>query len=526
MKQQLVIFNGGLQTKTAPHLVEKNQAIACVNINLDKGSIYPYTNFIEDTYKEATGYSNTLFNGTFISSDLTETRSYAIFGNRLYFSNGTYSTYGLLRYNGSSIVNATAPQVTVYGTLSVTPITGIKSKNADYAYVYTVIDSDEIESLPSEPVYVTLADQDASISLGVTLEDVSETVYKRRIYRTGGANPTYNLIAELDATTLTFTDNIADIDVSRVELTSFDSAPPPTNLINLVENNGTMWGSVGNRVYFSKNGRPEFWGQLDFVVIGGECTGIGKFSEYIVAFTKSDAYIISGYSADTITIKKLPYSEGCLNHGSIANITEILVWTSKNGVCAFDGTSVKILTKDLISWSQDSNIGSLTFGDIDGTFGSNIGYRVVSSIGLRGKYYAIYQEGIGVLDIENKLVASTIKISDAKNIFYDYEENRICVVTEDLTTYLFDNGEDNMEAQWITGLISDEGYSLLKSYRKVQFDNIPSNVTVYIDDKEVLSINDTKEFYLPTGSIGKAIQFDIKTTNEIRSVKYQYGVMG
>lgn len=525
MVQQLVLFNGGLQTKVAPHLVEKNQAIECINVNLDKGSIYPYKTFIEDEEKIATGYSNIVFNNEFITSDLTESRSYAVFGNRLYFSNGTYSEYGLMRYSSSGIVDAVAPAITVYATLTATPTTGIKSKNADYAYVYTVIDSDEIESAPSMPIYVTLADQDVELELDIELEDVNETVAKRRIYRTGGANPTYNLIAELDAATLTFTDNIADIDVSRIELTSFDAAPPPTDLINLIENNGTMWGSVGNRIYFSKNGRPEFWGALDFIVIGGECTGLGKFSEYVIAFTKSDAYIISGYNIDTIVLKKLPYNEGCLNHKSIANVTEILVWASKNGICAFNGTSITILTKNILSWSQDANIGSLTFGEIDGTFGSNVGYRITSALGLRGKYYAVYQEGIGILDIENNSIASTVALQDAKTLFYDYNENRICVTTEDLTVLLFDNGEDNMEAEWKTPLISDDGYSLLKNFKKVQFDAVPAEVTVYVDDKKVITIANTKEFYLPAGSYGRAIQFDIKTTNEIKYVKYGYGVM-
>lgn len=527
MKQQVVLFNGGLQTKNAPHLIENNKAVECENIDLDKGSIFPFKNFLLEESFEATGYSNIFYNDILYSSNIDETRHYSIYGNRLYFTNGDYGDYGLYRYKDNSIVNAVAPQVNVFGVLSATAITGIKSKNSDYAYVYTIVDTDEIESAPSDVTYITLESQDATLTINTTLEDVEETVYKRRIYRTGGANPTYNLIAELDSDVLTFTDNISDINVSRIELTSFDTSPPPTTLINLLENNGTMWGSVGNRIYFSKSGRPEFWGALDFVVIGGNCTGLGKFSDYILAFTESEAYIISGYNVDTISLKKLPYNEGCLNSKSICNVADILVWTSKNGVCAFNGSGITILTKNILSWSDDANIGNLTFGEIDGTFGSNVGYRIIGSVGLRDKYYAIYQEGIGVIDIANGSISSTIIISDAKDILYNLSDNVIWIIKEDLSIHIFNfDSNSNMLARWKTPLMSVDGYSLLKAFKKVKFDKAPDEVTVFVDDKKLLTISNTQEFHLPAGSYGQAIQFDIKTQNEIKYVKYEYGVMG
>ena len=525
MEKQIILFNGGMNTKVAPHLVGENQAIECHNIDLTKGSIYPIKEFGERATLEATGYSNILFNGHLVSSEPTEKRSYAKFGSRLYFTNGSYGEYGLYRWNGTDVVDAVPPQLSSYYGFGHTYTAG--NLTGEYSYVYTVVDTEGIESAPS-PV-ATFSVTDKQIELTATGTEVivgDQEVAYRRLYRTGGSNPTFNLIGEFAPTALSFVDNIRDIDVSRIELTTFEEASPPADLINLVQVNGTMWASTGNRVYFSGNGLPESWNALDFIVLDDVCTGLGVFVNTVIAFTSTSCYVISGTNRDNVYINKLPYQEGCLEHDTIANVTQMLVWTSANGICAYNGSEVSLITKNILDWSGYARLGSLQFDVLDSSFDSNTGYVVTSAVGLNDKYYAVFQNGIGIIDMNNGVVASIIDFEEAVSIYYDYEENAIGVVDENLEITILDAGEFNMSGNWKTGLLHQGDYSVLKDYRKIEFDVAPTNVKVYMEDRKVLDISNVKQFHLPPNSIGRAIQLDIYSNKEIRSVYIQYGIVG
>lgn len=525
-KYQILTFDGGLQTTLQEHLVDINQAVVCKNVNLSKGSLFPYYGL--EANGTALGKYIHFNNGTLIqNTDEADVRSYATFGNRIYWTDGEYSTVGLRRYDGTNAgVEASTPDAPD-GTMTLTPIGTNGNIDGDYVYTYTYVDTDGIESAPSGYFTVTTTDlQNISISIGSEANTPVDIAY-RKIYRTGGNNPTFNLIAELPNPTLTYTDLTRDIDVSRIELSTFINSSTPQDLTNLIENNGTFWGSSNNRVYFSSNGQPEYWNELDFLQLNDECTGLGKFSDLVVAFTKSDTYVISGYNRDTVAVRLLPYREGCIGHNTIANVGEYLLWASYNGICIFDGSTVDVLTKNVLSWNKQVEIGDLRFGDFgELRFDSNVGYKIDKAIGIDGHYYAIYQDGVLDIDVLNKSTSSTIYLENAYSIYYDDDEDVINIIDSDLNIYMFDSDTDNhMSAIWKTGKIQgSEGYSFKKQYRKIEFDDIVDSVIVTVDDKK-FTANNTRQFFLPHGYVGNTIQLEIVTDREIRSCLVQYGVL-
>ena len=524
MKKELIIFNGGLQTKVAPHLAQPNQAIECENIDLTKGSMYPYS-VATDTGLTATGYFNILDNsGSLVSSDEDEKRSYVRYGTRIYYTNGSYGNYGLYRvYNDGTIDDATPPSVSSFG--GITFGTNISNGNldGDYIYVYTVVDDEGIESVPSPTYSITANNEDIVLNFGTDAVDY-ETVSRRNIYRTGGNNPTFNLVGELESGTNTFTDNTRDIDVARIELSSFDAYPPPTNLDYVVESNGTLFGVVDDRVYFSLNGRPEFWNPLDFLVLSNKCTGLGVYRDSVLAFTDDSCYVINGFNRDNITQEKLPYNEGCLTHYSITNITEFVVWTSRNGVCIYNGSTIEVVTRNILSWFSKTRIGEATFNSLESTFDANIGYQVSQAFGLEGKYYAIFQGGIGVFDIFNGIASTITGIDSPKGLHYNYIENSLSITTEDKKVYVMANDSlINMTARWRTPELTMTTESTIKQFRKVEFDEVPLTVDIYVDNELIKSYNNRSKLFLPSGSIGRNISLDIYTNKEIRSMEIQYG---
>ena len=46
MIQQIVTFDGGLSTKTLPHLIARNEGIVCRNVDLETGGLTPLNSFI------------------------------------------------------------------------------------------------------------------------------------------------------------------------------------------------------------------------------------------------------------------------------------------------------------------------------------------------------------------------------------------------------------------------------------------------------------------------------------------------
>lgn len=541
MEKQLILFNGGLSTKASPHLIQPNEAIECINVNLEKGNLN--TTLKDSMNQNVSGEHMHYYqpDGFFIESqsELDE-RYYVVYGSNVYWSDRAHTSNGVMKYSRGSLssvgVNADAP-VAPNGITATDVAGGILEDGTNYTYCCTYVDNDFIEGLPSSFIDVTIGitGNQVAVTINPTIEPLD--IQFVRIYRTGGTNPTFNLIGEISWTVgqgiTTFTDNTRDIDVARIELTTFDNTPAPSNLDMLTENNGTFWGAVGNRIYFSRTGSPSFWGTLDFITIDGTCTGLGKMGNSIVAFTSVGMYRIDGFNRDTITVTKLEFNQGCKNPRSVANISSFLVWVSDDGVCLYNGATVDIITRNKLTWAELARVGNLTFGDFTSeTFSSGLGFEVIYSVAYQDKYYAVYSDGILIVDISEGIRISTVAGENIKSLIYNQYDNALLYVKDNagqLELWTLNGGNGNKVAIWTTGELMDEGISINKSYRKV---NVTGNlgetnlITVFVDDTKKLEISNRKEFFLPAGSIGKTIQFKIETTGEIESLKYEYTPLG
>ena len=555
MLSEIILFDGGLSTKKSEHLIQKNEGIICQNVDLEKGNLTPLSQLSKvasvDSY-HIYPYNDALIYG---SNELDD-RFFVEYGGNLYWSNKTFGSYGLMRYNGTGTgTQAQAPNpisnisLVTIAECSIADSLGRMTKNADYYYAFTLVDSNGIESTPViystpfTPANSTKLSSKISI-LKTNINIVIPIGSTMNIYRQGGSNPTFNLIAEgLDASTLIdgdietsygtgyyhFRDKIADIDVSRIELTTFDNTPPPAELDMLIENNGTFFGSSGKKVYFSRSGSPEYWGLLDYVTLDKECTGLGKLGENIVAFTKSNSYLISGYSRDTISLQRLPFSQGCNEKRSIVNIGGYLLWASNNGICMFNGSSVEILTKGTLSWDEFGRIGNATYDDFNSTsnkWNNGLGFNITFATGYKDKYYGVYSNGILILDLANGLKVSTINLPDAYSAVVNQDDNLLYITVKNSLTNLFDvytvsNASDKMVATWKTGKIYTDSNNVRKHFRQVELDGTPLSVKVYVDGK-LKHIANSSKFFLPPACIGRTIQFEIDTINEINTMKYQY----
>lgn len=609
---ELVTFDGGLSTKKSSNLIARNEGIVCQNVDLEIGSLKPISSLKYIT--TTTGYHLRVFNDILIHNEnILDERFYAEFADRLYWTDGSYNGYGLMRYEqhptpdatettDTTTADYTAGQYILQSTSDVmyecimasttgvlltnaTYFTALPSENAgvpaeapvkmtdaqlasivmevntvetgrltyngEYTYAFTMLDENGVESSPAIKVSGVLLNNKNHLAIHMKMLKTDwSTLFAGsngiNIYRTGGDNPTFNLIAEnlsaehasiidgdLDpdytAGYFYFVDTIADIDVSRIELTTFENTPPPENIDMLVEHKGTLFASNGKNVHFSQTGAPEFWGALDYVRLDGVCTGLGIFGNAVIAFTKSSTYMIEGNDRDNISLQKLPFNQGCVNKFSIVNIDNYLVWTSLNGVCLFNGADVQVITKKTIAWDEFKRLGNVTYDDYansamkwDGGDGFNIKYAT----GYRDKYYGVFSNGVMIIDLADGLKVSSIYAENVVAAKINEDDNFLYIVIDNgdstYDVYGTFQSDSKMTATWKTGRLSDGSVNVKKHYRDVELDGVPINVTVFVDGKEFFNVAGKERFFLPAGAIGHDIQFEINTINEIRGLKYEY----
>ena len=435
MIKQIITFNGGLSTKIAPNLIPPNEATECNNVDIEEGTLKPVK---DSAYaKDVTGIHNHLVDGDYISNtDTSDDRFYVEFANSLYWSDANYGSYGIMKYDGTATgVNAAPPpspdQIAVATTAG-----GNLEVSIEYTYCYTFVDASYLEGTPTVFASATTSTGQQQIQVTINPTNTPTDNTQVRIYRVGGNNPTFNLVGEIDYLSTTgsvvFTDNTRDIDVTRIELTSFVDTPAPINLDMLIENNGSFWGATGDRVYFSRIGSPYFWGELDYIRLDSTCTGLGKIGSSIVAFTASDMYQIDGWHRDNVIRRKLEYNQGCKNKRTVTNVNNYLFWVSDNGVCLYDGASVVVVTKNILSWSEFARVGNQTWGDFtDERYNSGLGFEILYAKSYQDKYYGVYADGIVVVDVSNGIRASTLHESGIQSLVYNKSDNVISYIYED-----------------------------------------------------------------------------------------------
>ena len=338
-------------------------------------------------------------------------------------------------------------------------------------------------------------------------------------------SPTHPLVLT-EGTNLCYYDSVADINVSRIELTSFENYAPNDSMDMLIELKGTFYGAVDKRVYFSQTGRPEFWHPLDYVQLDRECTGLGKFGDTIIAFTRTSAYTLSGNNRDNIVLQRMPFNQGCVNKHTVANIDAFLIWTSLNGICLFDGANIQVLTKKSIAWDEFARVGNATFHDITTKWDGGSGFSIKYATGYQDKYYGVFNNGIVIIDLSSGLKVSTIYVENVASVAFNREDDFLYVVVDKLDgtfdVHALINTGTNMEATWKTGRLTDGSINIKKHYRQVTVDGVADTINVYVDTVLKHTATNQEKFMLPSGCIGDDIQFEIITTSEVQGVKYQY----
>lgn len=492
-------FSGGLNTRLDPTLLRETEAVIYNNIDnsantLKSAKDYTTTTILSDDwiYK---------FRGSWYSSD-TE-RDYIEYLNKLYYTqpddrmykvvDGVTKVVGLPKPLGALIIAEGAA-----GVLS-TDATTVQ-------YVYTYYDS--LEGVESEPSplseELSLAANkmvDISNFLPPSLECGADLI---RLYRLGADTTQFTLIVELPITTETYSDNTPSIDSLAIIVDTWDNQMPITGLRYLTTAYGIMFAALGSRLYYTLVGKPDAWPTDSFIDFFNDITGVFPIQDGILVFTMTSHYLLVGSTEETFVKTPLSTEEGCRNNKSCKIVKSTPVWISNNGICAYQGGAVSILSKELL--------GRITLD-------------ILNTAVYDEQYFVLLTDGtllcmdlcFGRISIKKYTFSDLNDIGIYDGIFYASINGAVCTMFTG----------DDLELQYMSPEFTEGDLTVTKMYNNVYIYLDGSFVIeIYIDGVEVsnenIEMTGILDLKVPQErQRGSYIQFKITGIGTVKEIEYK-----
>jgi len=494
---KLQVFNGGLDTRLASHLIGVNEAVQYTNIDNEDGTLKPVkqkldlnTNLLEFSH-----WYNAI--SEWVSSSIN--RDYVEYRNTLYFT------------EDSSIPQKTTDNITFYNLgidkpvlASLTAIGATGVLTGTYQYLITYYNSSDGAESGISPLSIELVVATDKIDLTSIPVSADPQVDKKRLYRLGGDLTAFTLVTTIDNIDTTYTDNIADTDVegTLLEATLYEQAL--SGLQFLTEHYGILMAAIGDKVYFTPIGVPNAWPSNNYIDFDSDVTGIGKVLNGILIFTLNRAYIITGTNINSLVKNTLSETQGCKEHKSIKAISKgQLLWVSNDGICSSTGSNVDVISKP--------KLGKLNLSVKNAVIHDEVYYlqkadKTILAIDFR--YGPVFK------DINSR----TTRLVVANDILYGLDNNTLYQMFADATdeSYIY-----------LSPNFTEGSYSERKSYKHFYIRaNGAFTISVLIDKVTVQTKSftgiETHDLEIPQAKQnGYSVQFLITGTAIISEIEYK-----
>ena len=491
---KLNVFNGGLNTRLAPHLIKVNEAVQYSNIDNEDGTLKA----VHDKAEAGLTLSPYAYyfeaQAAWVSSSTV--RNYIEYRDTLYYSEpASVPKYwdGTTEYLLGIKEPSAAPTVAV-GAAGV--LTGT------YTYVVTYYNS--TKGVESQPSAVSAEVTPSSQSIDITSIPVSSDaqVDQKRIYRVGGVLASFSLVATIPNATTSYNDDLADTAIPGNDMAATDYDQAPTGLDFLTEAYGIMFGAVGDRLYYSLVGQFTYWPASYFIDFPTNITAIMALPIGILVATKYRTYLVSGTSRATFTKKTFDTTQGCLTFQSVQYVNNSAIWVSSDGLCTAEGARVKVITRE--------RLGKLNLAVVNSAFHDDTYYALKADNTILA-YDFRYGVAIKNLDVTaTRLVVGNDKL-------YGYEGSEYLELFQ---------GIKQISMAYKSPRLVDGSKTQRKVYKSVFIDSVGTlTIDIYVSDKLVLSKaidnSGVTELKIPENSTnGYSMQFGISGIGEVYELDY------
>lgn len=320
------LFDGGLNTKYAPTIIENNESPDCLNVIFSAGAVET---------RQGTKKFNTTSVGSFPcdgiysrrANDNSETMvvfygglAYALTGastfttiasaqsiftqgvrvaavqdeNYIFFSDGNTIPY---KYNGTSF-NRQSPYAPTQTLAVVSNGVGNLLGSNSYSYKQTAINSNLVESdVGPATTFVISATSGQNTISNIQTFAASFGISTRKLYRTAGNGVTYLLLTTLaDNTTTTFNDNVADTALGAAAPTDQGVAPKWNTAVYALGRLFVNDTTNSNFLWYSEAGNPYTFKSTNFIRIGDNTSdlikGLAYFNNSVAVFCENSVWFV------------------------------------------------------------------------------------------------------------------------------------------------------------------------------------------------------------------------------------------
>jgi len=377
-----------------------------------------------------------------------------------------------------------------------------KTLTGTYRYVYTYYNKPHnIESVPSRLSNKLEVDNESIKVSDIVLSDDPQTTHIR-LYRIGGTLNQYSLVAELDNVSQHYVDSVTDWGIAGSwVLDSFHNYKPLGKLENLTLTYSMLFGSVGDKLYYSMKTKLEYWDKTHFIDFDSEITGIGATQNGILVFTKFSTYVITGNDHTTFSKFLLSDEQGCINHHTIAYVDNTLIWVSTDGVCSSNGGNITLVTKEKLR-------------DFD--------LVTTNAVVYDNAYYLTTDSSMLVIDFSLGTNIRTINYQGYIERFNDE-----LYIAENNKLYKMFSGE-KLRFTFRSGLLTFDGLSVYKNFKNVFIaysGDIKLKVYLYLSkgrtlilDKQLDKSKRFEELKVNSNLSGYAIQYLVSGIGSVKEI--------
>ncbi len=577
MKWVLKAFSG-MRPLVTPELLPASGAENSINVRLDDGALTPVNAPSNVTSFDATDY-NSIYQWldtwlgwtgwvTAAPGPVAADRLY-VFGTSLPDSGAPQMIADSVTYPLAMPAPATALTATVTGSPDEDAAPAVT-----YTYVYTYLSGYDEESTPcpasdlvswQEGQTVTLAGFTAppnrSSTGGKTGDVASFNIYRTE---TGTAGTALYFIANVPATTTSWTDNVSPTDFGD-ELPSEDYNPPVAGLQGLISiPNGMMAAFTGNQLWFCEPWLPHAWPEEYMLTTDYPIVALASIGPSVIVLTEGTPYLLQGTTPSAMTMVQLLSNTPCVNGAAVVNFGNLVAFPGPDGLYVIDASGdVVNVTKDLFRREQWQAYNPNTF--------------VAGQLG--GRYYATYNSeanGVGTMIVNLQAGAAFVSFSDiaAQAFWYDIESGQLFYLDASGAIHEYDPvsgaplsmdwlskeslllDEVNFSCMWIDavnaptaaqttainaaitaaetanatmisgGLDAEINGFAVNTYEidgdgleDIPAESLSINVNVWADGNIVASVNDDNEIIrLPSGFLARSWQIEVTGTQSIERI--------
>lgn len=269
---------------------------------------------------------------------------------------GGGTSYPTNSYRLGIPVPAAAPQVVIDSLFE-----GNIEPDAEefHRWVYTYVSGWGEEGPPSTPSVILKRDRDTDgnlLPVDITGMSTAPTgaynIVLKRIYRlnTGETSEEFQLVAEIPVATTTHKDEVENIDLQNL-LVSTDWDGPPATMKGLIGlPNGIMAGFDGLDVLFCEPFQPHAWPRRYMLTVDHDVVGLGSFGTNIVICTEAGPYLATGIDPASMALSKIELEQACVSKRSIGRMgLEGVVYASPDGLVLIGPGSAAVITTDMFT---------------------------------------------------------------------------------------------------------------------------------------------------------------------------------